>query len=411
MKNIFKPRFGKSLKILIVNSFYYPNELGGAEKSVRFLAESLVKKGNLVRVVCLGKRESIEQFNGVEIQSVNIRNIYLQEAHDAPPPAWKKVIWHGVDAYNLLSRFVFDSILKDFLPDLVHTNTLSGLSVSIWGAARARGIPVVHTVRDFYLLCSKSTMLKNGHSCSRQCASCAFFCYPKIRATVHVDHLVGISEFMCRKHRQFGLFEGVPQSVIYNPYDAHAVNQRKIESVKHIGFIGRLDPAKGVELLIDAFRMLHDRNAGLKLLIAGDGRAAYIERLKQLADGLPVSFLGKVEPADFFAKIDMAVVPSIWEEPLGRVVIEALAYGRPVVATPVGGIPELLSVDTGVVAESATVDALVRALDELLRKLDGNYELWSTAALQSAARFRSSTIADTYLSVFEGAVDGHRHKH
>lgn len=399
------------MKILIVNSFYYPDELGGAEKSVRFLAESLVKKGNSVRVVCLGKKEAIEQFNGVEIQRVCVRNLYLQEAHSAPPPAWKKVIWHGIDSYNPLSRVFFDSILKAYLPDVVHTNTLSGLSVSIWDAARARGIPLVHTIRDFYLLCSKSTMLKNGLSCSRQCATCEFFCYPKKRATVRVDHLVGISEFMCRKHKQFGLFDGVPQSVIYNPYDAHKITQRKVARVRNLGFIGRLDPAKGVELLIDAFRKLHERNAGLKLLIAGDGRAAYIERLKQLADGLPVSFLGKVEPAGFFEKIDLAVVPSIWEEPLGRVVIEALAYGRPVVATPVGGIPELLNADTGVVAESSTVDALVRAMDELLRKLDGNYELWSRAALHSASRFRSSAIADRYLTVFEGAVNGGSYKY
>lgn len=399
------------MKILIVNSFYYPEEVGGAEKSVRFLAESLVRKGHSVRVVSLGREESIDRINDVEVQRVKIRNLYLQEARNAPPPSWKKMLWHGVDAYNPLSRRVFSRILTEFSPDVVHTNTVSGFSVSVWDAARAVGIPVVHTIRDFYLLCSKSTMLKDGHSCSTQCRSCAFFCTPKMKATSRINHLVGISEFMCRKHRQFGLFEGVPQTVIYNPYDAHAIEERNVERVRHIGFIGRLDPAKGVELLIEAFSRLRQRNGDLTLSIAGDGRAAYIEKLKELSAGLPVTFMGKVEPAEFFARIEMAVVPSIWEEPLGRVVIEALAYGRPVVATPMGGIPEMIDENTGVVAAAATVDGLVLAMNELLHKLDGDYAHWSGAALKSAARFRSSAIAEAYLSVFEGAVNGRGDQH
>lgn len=399
------------MKILIVNSFYYPEEVGGAEKSVRFLAESLARKGHSVRVVSLGREESIDRINDVEVQRVKIRNLYLQEARKAPPPPWKKILWHGVDAYNPLSRRVFSHILSEFSPDVVHTNTLSGFSVSIWDAARAQGIPVVHTIRDFYLLCSKSTMLKDGHSCSSQCRSCAFFCAPKMKATPRIDHLVGISEFMCRKHRQFGLFEGVPQSVIYNPYDAHEIKNRVVDRVRNIGFIGRLDPAKGVELLIAAFEKLHAHDPGLKLIIAGDGREAYIKDLQALAGDLPVMFLGRVEPPEFFEQIDVAVVPSVWEEPLGRVVIEALAYGRPVVATPVGGIPELIDERAGVVADAPTKDALFRALNQLLCRLEGNYESWSGAALQSATQFRASAIADEYFSVFEGVVNGRGYKH
>lgn len=394
------------MKILIVNSFYYPEEVGGAEKSVRFLAESLARKGHSVRVVSLGREESVDRINDVEVQRVKIRNLYLQEARKAPPPSWKKMLWHGVDAYNPLSRRVFSHILREFSPDVVHTNTLSGFSVSIWDAARAQSIPVVHTIRDFYLLCSKSTMLKDGHSCSSQCRSCAFFCAPKMKATPRIDHLVGISEFMCRTHRQFGLFEDVPQSVIYNPYDAHEIKNRVVDRVRNIGFIGRLDPAKGVELLIAAFRQLHEQDPDLKLIIAGDGRETYIKDLQALAEDLPVTFLGRVEPAEFFEQIDVAVVPSVWEEPLGRVVIEALAYGRPVVATPVGGIPEMIDEDTGVVASSASVEGLQNAMGELLHKVDGDYARWSAAALLSASRFRSSAIADAYLAVFEGAVDG-----
>ncbi|MGI0483916.1 glycosyltransferase family 4 protein [Pantanalinema rosaneae CENA516] len=134
------------------------------------------------------------------------------------------------------------------------------------------------------------------------------------------------------------------------------------ESSRVISYVGRLDPEKGVETLIKAFSQLPPTIEPVKLLIAGksvmgtnlkspDGSSEgqdYQSRLEQLVNdlGLPdrVTFLGHVsDPRSLYQISDVTVVPSLWAEPFGRVVIEAMACGTPVVASHTGGIPEILT--------------------------------------------------------------------
>jgi glycosyltransferase involved in cell wall biosynthesis len=114
-------------------------------------------------------------------------------------------------------------------------------------------------------------------------------------------------------------------------------------------FVGRLDSEKGVEVLLEAWRQLAVAPDEAQLLLVGspvlhaDGRA-YLDQLKALAPAGTVRFLGaRADVVTPLHAADVAVVPSTWDEPFGRTVIEALATGRPVVASRVGGIPEMLS--------------------------------------------------------------------
>ncbi len=114
-------------------------------------------------------------------------------------------------------------------------------------------------------------------------------------------------------------------------------------------FVGRLDAEKGVEVLLEAWRRLAVTPAEALLLLVGspvlhsDGQA-YLDQLKALAPAGTVRFLGaRRDVVTPLHAADVAVVPSTWDEPFGRTVIEAMATGRPVVASRVGGIPEMLS--------------------------------------------------------------------
>jgi glycosyltransferase involved in cell wall biosynthesis len=106
-----------------------------------------------------------------------------------------------------------------------------------------------------------------------------------------------------------------------------------------IGFIGRLDPHKGVHVLISAMQKLKDKN--IKLIIAGDGVLTHF--LKKKASTLNnVKFIGRVaSPYEFMQLIDLLVVPSI-REPLGNVCLEAGLCKVPVLASNVDGIPEVI---------------------------------------------------------------------
>jgi glycosyltransferase involved in cell wall biosynthesis len=129
-----------------------------------------------------------------------------------------------------------------------------------------------------------------------------------------------------------------------------------------ISYVGRLDTEKGLEVLLKAFALLAKSDEQITLLIAGksimsvnlesssdriDGRD-YQVVLEQLAIDLGirdrVQFLGHIaHPTTLYQASDVAVVPSLWAEPFGRVIIEAMACGTPVIASKTGGIPEILT--------------------------------------------------------------------
>src|SRR5690606_11414305 len=109
-------------------------------------------------------------------------------------------------------------------------------------------------------------------------------------------------------------------------------------STLRFGFIGTLSAVKGVEWLIRSFRQL---GIPAMLDIAGRGKETYEEELKALAgDDARIRFRGYVQPTGFYREMDVLVVPSLWEEPLGMVAIEGLANHLPVIASDMGGLRE-----------------------------------------------------------------------
>ena len=114
-------------------------------------------------------------------------------------------------------------------------------------------------------------------------------------------------------------------------------------------FVGRLDAEKGGEVLVDAWRRMNLSPGEAQLLLVGapvlhGDQQAYLQHLSALAPPGTVRFLGaRGDVVTPLHAADVAVVPSTWDEPFGRVVIEALATGRPVAGSRVGGIPEILT--------------------------------------------------------------------
>lgn len=115
-----------------------------------------------------------------------------------------------------------------------------------------------------------------------------------------------------------------------------------------VGFAGRIDTWKGVDVLLDAWPLVRERVPGAELVVAGgpvQGKEAYYERLRGRAATMPgVHWLGAVsDMPDLVADLDVLAAPSTLPEPYGLVIVEALASGTPVVATREGGPPEILA--------------------------------------------------------------------
>jgi len=168
-------------------------------------------------------------------------------------------------------------------------------------------------------------------------------------------------------------------------------------------YVGQLIRGKGVDLLLQALRHV---GCDFELTIAGTGNA--LDRLKGLCAKLgltgKVRFAGWVNPAElgaFYAAAKLVVVPSRWPEPFGMIGLEAMHYGRPVVAFNAGGISDWLQDGvTGLLAPEQDVKALAAAMERLLR----DDELCSRMGRQAQEAVRSKFTFDGYLDSLESLL-------
>lgn len=391
------------MKIAYINSFYAPDEVGGAEKSVRFLAETVVAHGHEATVICLGRKRETTELNGVRIERLPIANSYFPL--DAPHQgSVQKLLWHLRDSYNPVAGAQIGHLIDQIKPDVVHTNNLGGFSVSTWSAIKQRGVRIVHTLRDYYLLCPNTAMFSNGQQCQSRCGKCKVMGLPRSAATKHVDMVVGNSQFILNKHLQYGLFASAEKGVIYNAYEPKSTTPNRPSDYIHIGYIGRLAPTKGVEVLIAAIKLLVEQGqSGFKVSIAGDGDPEYVNELKNSAAGLPIVFMGKVKPEDFYNQVHWTVVPSIWDEPLARVLFESFAHGVPVIGAATGGTPELIEAGSNGWLYDQPYDH--RALSKLLlkakNKSPNEWEYISNICTSNGEKFTPTSVLSNYKSSYD----------
>jgi len=287
----------------------------------------------------------------------------------------------------------------------MHTHNLTGFSASVWQVARDARLPIVHTLRDYSLLCPAATMFYAGQNCGAQHFSCRLCSIPRMRLSNGISAVTAVSRFTLDRHLAAGAFARVGTCEVVPNFVAPAPIERgtRAEAGRPFtfGYIGQIVPVKGVERLIDAFP---PRRAGeCELLIAGEGDEDYVRSLRDMAKDKQVRFLGRKPAEEFYPLLDMLVVPSLWHEPFARVVIEAYSYGVPVVASDRGGQPEAVEHNvTGFLFDPARPEALHALLTKLVR--DGAPAELARNARARAERFSSANICSRYEAVYRSTI-------
>jgi glycosyltransferase involved in cell wall biosynthesis len=399
------------VKLLLVNTLYHPGEVGGAERSVRLLAEELVRSGQEVAVICAApaRAPARSDLNGVAVHRVRLKNLYWP-FREAPNPRVLKPLWHALDAYNPWMARAVGRILDEERPDVVHTHNLAGFSASVWRQAEERRLPLVHTLRDYYLLCPRSSLFRgegrDDENCRSQCLPCKVVTLARRRLSRKVDHVVGISRFVLERHLRCGYFAGVEgRGVIYNGVER--VLERAAGPVRghalRLGFLGRLHPEKGIGRLVRSFGATGlSREASL--VVAGTGPADYVESLKREAARSAVEFVGSVAPRELFSRIDVLVVPSLCLETLSRAILESYAHGVPVIGSSRGGIPEIIEDGrTGFIFDPDEQGGLAQAVRRIL-DAPGLLDRMREAALAKAEELSPERMAAEHLRVYESVL-------
>jgi glycosyltransferase involved in cell wall biosynthesis len=334
------------MRVLIISSVYptpeAPRIIGGAEVFTRQFAESLAASGDGVEVVRAASmvNQQMEIANDVAVYAAPVRNIYLpfSEQHSAP----LRGVWHAVEDWQQTAALVSERI-RAFRPDVMHSNNLSGLTTAVWKVASEARIPIVHTLHDYYLTCPRCSRFSDGHACAHTCLSCKILTVNRRRAADRVNGVVGVSQRILDIHGELGLFLETPiRTVIRNASLIAPVGPANADPDPTItlGFIGRLTEEKGIYNLIHAVAALPPE--AVRLVIAGHTDEKQQQLIRTMAPNARIEFLGFVAPAEFYEKVDVVVVPSIWEEPGPIVVADAKAAGKPYLGTRFGGIPEAI---------------------------------------------------------------------
>jgi glycosyltransferase involved in cell wall biosynthesis len=394
------------MRILMINTLYPPLAVGGAEKSVCLLAEALVRSGDQVAVVSLHPepQETVEIQNDVRVYRLPMDDRYWPFDGGKKRGKAARLWWHMGEAWNIRAAERVGRILDQERPDVVHSNNLCGFSVAVWREVKKRKIRLVHTLRDYYLLCSRSALFREGSVCIRRCTDCKALTANRRPASHLVDAVVSISEYVLNCHTQSNYFAGSPSAVIYNIGGANTPSSPRSHREDRLifGCIGRLEDEKGIRVVLEATQRLSVPN--WRLRIAGVGLNGYVDALKQRFPDPRIEWLGFTSPQQFYASIDVTIVSSVWPEPLSRAVIETFASGKSAICAQSGGIPEIANMGR-VVATYPAKDS--RVLAEIMDGAMLNVDMWRSGGFRDASAgslFNDRSIAASYRAVYRGDI-------
>lgn len=356
------------MNILLISSYYNPDIGGGAEFMLQLQAEELVKRNHTVNVLVLtsNKTEYREtQSYGIKIYRCPIKNIYWPLSTQKPN-VYKRFLWHIIDIYNIYYNKYINEFISKIKPDVAICHNLSGWSTSIWKHLNKFNIPIIQVIHDYYLLCPNSNMCKGIVPCQKQCFTCKIFTFFNKQLSKNIDSVVCVSQTVMNKILEYSLFKNSQKNVIHNTLNITHKIKNNIwngESKLKIGFIGTLSPVKGISNLIKAFNSI---SVNAELYIAGKAISTqYDDYLKKIASkNKKIHFLGYCKPDDFYERIDLAIFPSIWEEPFGLVAIEACAHNIPCIVPSWGGLSEIIKDKiNGIYCNSKDINSIKNSIE------------------------------------------------
>jgi len=398
-------RRGGRLRILLVADFY-PPEPGGLEAHARRLARALVTRGHEVTVATVGGGAGPPEADGVSVArwptSVGrLRPLYRDGSRPFHPP------WPDPAFTRRLGR-----LAAAFGPDVVHAHGWCAFSAL---AACGPGAPLVVTLHDYGLRCPKKTLLRAGRECAtgrgvacltcpgdeqgpaRRVALAAALAATAGRLDRGVARFLAVSEHVAARHVEGGLDPArvrVVPNFLDMPGDAEAPAAGDGPAAGVL-YVGPAAAHKGRAVLLEAHRRLP---VGLaRLVVVGDGGP----------DAPGVEYAGRLDGDALWARYRagaVVVVPSVWPEPCPTVALEAMGWGRPLVASRTGGLPDLVvDGDNGLLVPPGDPAALAAALRGLLED-DGRRHAMGAAALARARAFSTAAVVPRIEATYREAT-------
>jgi glycosyltransferase involved in cell wall biosynthesis len=319
---------------------------------------------------------------------------------------------------SFMNIFALRRLLRSMRPALIHCHSTRPIIIGSL-AARLAGIRnIILTVHNSYKLMAidNACLINTSLLTASKLMHYAGFCLSRCIITVSKM----MSQEIENDFKRFPLFRRVvapKMKIIHNGIDTARFNNKTryiptsvhdvATGLKVIGTIGRLDPMKGINVLLRSAKKLSDKGLSFRLLIAGDGRSK--EDLWKLIGALGlhnrVQLLGHYdEPKTVYDLMDIFVLPS-FSEGFALVIPEAMACGLPVVSTPVGCAPEIIRNNiNGIIIPPNDSDALAGALEYLIVNDAARLRMGEEGAKTISGRFTAMEMMDKTFAVYEKAL-------
>ena len=336
MSTVFSP----VLRVLVWSELYWPY-IGGAEIFASKLMASLRRQGTEFLVVTSHHDRELpdeDVHDGVRIRRLPFREAIGQRDVKSFVRAMKEAA----------------AIKRSFAPDIIHMNAIGPSALFHLRTADACSAPVIVTLQQEVL----RSQIDGSSTLMAQTLDSA-------------DWVVGCSQTVLDQHRAAHPAIAERSSRIYNGVDCPDLAPAPLPDTPHILCLGRLVPAKGFDVALRAFALLASRHPEARFTIAGGGasRDALVAMAKELSIEERVAFPGWVEPDDvprLLNEASVVVMPSR-QEGLPLVAVQAALMARPIVATGVGGLPEVvLDGETGILVPQEDPQAVADAIARLL---------------------------------------------
>ncbi len=397
-------------------SDFYPPAAGGVEHHVQHLSHALARRGHQVTVATLQWPgtpavgcDGEVQVRRIRTTSQRIHSLFSSDRMWAPPVP-------DPEAVRCLR-----SIIREARPDVVHGHdwlTRSFLPLKRWSHAA-----LVVTLHYFNQTCAKKSLMYRGRPCSGpslgKCIACAANHYGRLKGPAVaagnwlgsraeralVDRVIAVSQDVARGNnlnRDEQSVDVIPNFIADDdPIGQPLVDAylRQLPRDEFILFVGDLRREKGVAVLLEAYAGLDDAPP---LVLIGkawpDAPRGFPPRVHALGEWPHAAVLAAWERCLF------GVVPSVWPEPFGMVLIEAMSRGKPAIASRIGGIPEVVvDGETALLVPPGDPQALRDAMDRLIQFPDLCDRMGRAARVRSL-EFREAAVVPRIVLAYESAI-------